>query len=186
MRKSNLTYEQLIELAPKDRPFQIEVIFKAVSELPISYWAMINGKKLKTFWLEDFNWENSYKKLFTLIDEYRNMYEKPEVLEKGTEVEILESVKSIRKSLYCIRGYCSDFELNSKAIGQRYKIKSVYDNSEGVNYLLENNIVFPHYCVRPVEKEEEKEKGIPEFEDTINQLDNLVTQAQDIINKYKK
>ena len=143
MRKSNLTYEEVIELAPKDRPFQIEVIFSAVSEFPISYWAnMFNGKKLKTFWLEDFNWENDYKGTFTLIDEYRNMYEKPEVLEVGTEVEIMKSGAN--------RRYVATWE---------NIIDEVRDDDYGIYYLI-NGYTFPHYCVRPVEKVEEKEEEI--------------------------
>jgi hypothetical protein len=154
MRKSNLTYEELIELAPKDRPFQIEVIFRSVSELPISYWAMINGKKLKTFWLEDFNWENSYNELFTLIDEYRNMYEKPEVLEVGTKVEILESILDTLG------------ENEDLPVGKVSTIQKVVENNHGLKYRgsglkyrIESWLV-PHYCVRPVEKVEKVEEII--------------------------
>jgi hypothetical protein len=148
MRKSNLTYNELIELAPKDRPFQIEVIFSAVSEFPISYWAnMFNGKKLKTFWLEDFNWELEYKGTFTFIDEYRNMYEKPEVLEVGTEVEIL---KSILDTLG---------ENEDLPVGRISTIDKVVENNHGLKYRIETWNV-PHYCVRPVEKVEEKKEEI--------------------------
>jgi hypothetical protein len=173
MRKSNLTYEEVIELAPKDRPFQIEVIFSAVSKFPISYWAnMFNSKKLKTFWLEDFNWEEKYKGTFTLIDEYRNMYKKPEVLEVGTEVEILEDEKVVETGkIYWVYRFDSGIE------GLHYDVELNNENNVGT---------FPHYCVRPVEKVEEKVEEMPEIEDTINQLDNLFTQVQDIISNYKK
>ena len=108
------------------------------------------------------------------------MYEKPEVLEVGTEVEILESARD-----------CGDYErwgTMEDMIGKTFEIEDRDDGISGVNYLINSLYTVPHYCVRPVEKAEEKEeaKGIPEFEDTISQLDNLFTQAQDIINKYKK
>ena len=178
MKKSNLTYEQLIELAPKDRPFQIEVeMSSGISYGKQKYWIMFyedeNNEELllNNPNFEPYFWKHHYTGKFTLIDEYRNMYEKPEVLEVGTKVEILESVRE-----------CEDYE-------EFGKIESVYDNSSGVSYkvkFVEYSYLFPHYCVRSVGKLEEKEDNIPEFENTINQLDNLFTQAQDIINKYKK
>ena len=156
MRKSNLTYEELIELAPKDRPFQVEVglEYKQIS------WAYIINNDFMCMFLDisipDYYWQNKYKGTFTLIDEYRNMYEKPEVLEVGTEVEILESINN-----------CGDYrqshEMNIGKIGQ---ICYIHDNDFGVNYdidfQVEDKLVFtyPHYCVRPVEKVEEKEEII--------------------------
>ena len=158
MRKSNLTYEQLIELAPKDRPFQIEVEMSS----GISY-----GKQLKWTYLyndddlwtifdkngSDF-WKTKYKGSFTLIDKYRNMYEKPEVLEVGTEVEILESAKEIEEGFK-----------QETYIGKIGRIQLIQDDYRGLWYGVvfdESNrwIGFPHYCVRPVEKVEEKEEII--------------------------
>ena len=180
MRKSNLTYEQLIELAPKDRPFQVEV------ENGDIYWCWTKEDKLLICFMDNnvFYLEDIYKGTFTLIDEYRNIYEKPEVLEVGTEVEILESARE-----------CGDYDgwnhEQKNMIGKIGKVISFYDKNDGIVYWVKNGnyaYYFPHYCVRPVEKVEEKEeiKGIPEFEDTISQLNNLFTQAQDIISKYKK
>jgi hypothetical protein len=179
MRKSNLTYEELIELAPKDRPFQIEYITQENTKEIL--WAIIVDGKLKNILgLWDIDWKKEYKSTFTLIDEYRNMYEKPEVLEVGTEVEILESARECRS-------YLSWKHKQKSMIGEIGEVTSSYDKDDGIAYWVENNndiYFFPHYCVRPVEKVEEKD--IPEFEDTIIQLENLVTQAQDIIDKYKK
>lgn len=194
MRKSNLTYEELIELAPKDRPFQIE--YTTYDNKKDILWSIVDtfedgNIELFTDFIgtqpgkyeftdnEYINWKDS-DITFTLIDEYRNMYEKPEVLEVGTKVEILESVS-----------HCGDYRQSYKMnIGRIGQICFIHDNDFGVNYDIdfgtEDKLVFvyPHYCVRPVEKVEEKD--IPEFEDTISQLENLVTQAQDIISKYKK
>ena len=177
MRKSNLTYEQLIELAPKDRPFQIEVITNSFGDTE-KYWAYTyNVNDLWTISNKNGSvyWKDKYTGTFTLIDEYRNMYEKPEVLEAGTEVEILESVLDTLG------------ENEDLPVGRVSTIEKVVENNHGLKYRIETWYV-PHYCVRPVEKVEEKEevKRIPGFEDTINQLDNLFTQVQDIINKYKK
>jgi hypothetical protein len=184
MRKSNLTYEQLIKLAPKDRPFQIEVKFSS----GISYgkeilWAYITDGDLWTIF-EEYSrgfWKDKYKNTFTLIDEYRNMYEKPEVLEVGTEVEILESARD-----------CGDYERSpgmEDMIGETFKIEDRDDGISGVNYLINSLYTIPHYCVRPVEKVEEKEEnlqGIPGFDGMIEEFEGLCIKAQDIINKYKK
>lgn len=129
MRKSNLTYKKLIELAPKDRPFQIKIQY--FNKKIYTSWAILSPvfeldfKKEKTsiryeLFVQDYKkrieliTEYDFLETLTLIDEYRNMYEKPEELKVRTE------------------------------------------------------------------------EGIPGFEDTINQLDNLFTQGQDVINKYKK
>lgn len=158
MRKYNLTYEQLIELAPKDRPFQVEVESNAKNEGGKQMlWGNIFKGQLDTCLLEqddmnnirydyfDYQWRDKYKGTFTLIDEYRNMYEKPEVLEVGTEVEILESSRGIAN-------YSEDALKNGL-------IQAFDDCAWGLYYKI-NNHHFPHYCVRPVEKVEEKEEEI--------------------------
>lgn len=161
MRKYNLTYEELIELAPKDRPFQIEVEFIDIAHpIPkidkIIYWAMYDIKRTTPFVVQDdyrlFN-EDYTKKRYTLIDEYRNMYEKPEVLEVGTEVEILESGKVVKTgTIYWVYVYDAD-----GVICPRYDIEL----NDSKNNFPHNDIkVFSHYCVRPVEKVEEKEEII--------------------------
>jgi hypothetical protein len=188
----NLTYSQLIELAPKDRPFQIEVESNPYGYgLHQTLWAYIDEGELSTetttktidgvayFWHLD--WKYSYKGTFTLIDP---RYTKPEVLKAGQKVRIMESVRNIKKFLYCKNGYCNEVKPKIEMVGEIYKIRAVYDNCEGVSYICENGLVFPHYCVQPVEEEEIQE--IPELENTLEQLDNLVSKAQDIISKYKK
>ena len=165
MRKSNLTYEELIELAPKDRPFQIEVESDAWGNgWAKILWASILDDKLDTTIcnqrdIEEYEygvfypWELEYKGKFTLIDEYRNMYEKPEVLEVGTEVEILENARDCGS--YESWGYdCKDC-VNTTNI-----IDTVIDTQYGLSYRFKNSYTFPHYSVRPIEKMEEKEEEI--------------------------
>jgi hypothetical protein len=160
MRKSNLTYKQLTELAPKDRPFQIEVESNANNEGGKQIlWANIWKYNLDTCLLKQNDidnieydslgslWRNKYTGKFNLIDEYRNMYEKPEVLEEGTEVEIL---KSILDTLG---------ENEDLPVGRISTIDKVVENNHGLKYRIETWYV-PHYCVRPVEKVEEKEEEI--------------------------
>ena len=167
MRKSNLTYEELIELAPKDRPFQIEVESNPFNKGKKQVlWAYIDTGELETCGMlqdqindvdyEGFGneWGNIYKGTFTLIDEYRNMYEKPEVLKVGTEVEILESAKEIGE------GYKQE-----TYIGKIGRIQLIQDDYTGLCYGVffdESNrlIGFPHCCVRPVEKVEQEEEII--------------------------
>ena len=173
MRKSNLTYKQLIELAPKDKPFQIEVESNAKNEGGKQMlWGNIFKGQLDTCLLEqddmnnirydyfDYQWRDKYKGTFTLIDEYRNMYEKPEVLEIGTEVEILESARNCGE-------YDDWSESNKEMIGKIFKIDFVQDDSTNIYYEFYTDIpykgashCFPHYCVRPIEKVEEKEEEI--------------------------
>ena len=152
MRKSNLTYNELIELAPKDRPFQIEVESDAWGNgWAKILWASILDDKLDTTICNQrdiegyeygvfYPWELEYKGTFTLIDEYRNMYEKPELLEVGTEVEILKSGAN--------RRFLATWE---------NIIDEVRYDDYGIYYLI-NGYSFPHYCVRPVEKVEKVEE----------------------------
>jgi hypothetical protein len=175
----NLTYDQLIELAPKDRPFQVEVESNPFGEGgKQTLWAFLDGDPLfldTTIFIQryidgvDFAfsnaWQYMYDGKFTLIDP---RYQKPEVLKAGQKVRIMESARSH-----------SDKEL----IGKIFTIDFVKDNNMGVYYEIDM-YKFPHYCVMPVEEEEVQE--IPELENTLEQLDNLVSKAQDIISKYKK
>jgi hypothetical protein len=170
----NLTYSQLIELAPKDRPFQIEVEFIDIAN-PISkidkiiYWAMYDITKTEPFVVQDgyrlFK-EEYRKKRYTLIDP---RYQRPEVLKAGQKVRIIEDNEITNTgTIYWVydnlhKGLCYDVEIDNK------------------QHIITK---FPHYCVMPVEEEEEQE--IPELENTLEQLDNLVSKAQDIISKYKK
>jgi hypothetical protein len=176
----NLTYEQLIELAPKDRPFQIETEsgFNGYNESIIT-WARINPSKeeeLETWYGFDWLWKHTYKGTFTLID---TRYQKPEVLKVGQKVRILESARDV--------GYYRTSK-NSKEItnqiGELNIIDRVLDDDYGIYYETKKGYRFPHYCVMPVEDDEVQE--IPELENTLEQLDNLVSKAQDIISKYKK
>jgi hypothetical protein len=188
----NLTYDQLIELAPKDRPFQIEVEGNPYGKIgKQQLWAFIdiddNEIVLNTYMFnqEDINntdyaatwdWRGQYTGTFTLIDP---RYQKPEVLKVGQKVRIMESAKDV--------GYYRASK-NSKEItnqiGELNIIDRVLDDDYGIYYETKKGYRFPHYCVQPVEEEEVQE--IPELENTLEQLDNLVSKAQDIISKYKK
>ena len=163
----DLTYDQLIELAPKDRPFQIET----VTLYPV--WAYItDNDDLCTIFQEYTRgfWKDEYTGTFTLIDP---RYQKPEVLKVGQKVRIMESARE-----------CGDYETRDElVIGKVQTIRNVRDGREGIQYGFDYHS-FPHYCVMLVEEEEVQE--IPELENTLEQLDNLVSKAQDIITKYKK
>ncbi len=184
MRKSNLTYEQLIKLAPKNKPFQIEV--EDEWGIKGKLWVHIIGSRLACFFMEKVDWKKKYNK-FTLIDEYRNMYSKPDLLEVGTEVEILESARDCGE-------YDEWSESHKEMIGEVFRIDFVQDDSNNIYYEFYTDIpykgashCFPHYCVRPVEKvEEEDESIVPDFDNIIEKLNDLCDKAQDIINKYKK
>jgi hypothetical protein len=163
----NLTYEQLIGLAPKDRPFQIEVNKKI-------YWAIIDSNEiLKPLYTKE---PILISETITLIDP---RYQKPEEIKLGTEVEILESARDIDEGFEQETYICKIGKINiiqNDYRGLWYGI--VFDDSN-------HWIGFPHYCVRPVEKVEEVQE-IPELENTLEQLDNLVSKAQELISKYKK
>jgi hypothetical protein len=177
----NLTYDQLIELAPKDRPFQIEVEFIDIAHpIPriekIIYWAFYDVKRTEPFVVMDcyrLFQEDYTKKRYTLIDP---QYQKPEVLKVGQKVRVMESARE-----------CGDydewFDSKKDTIGTIGKIEFVKDYYDVLGYTIEG-YDYPHYCVMPVEEEEVQE--IPALENTLEQLDNLVSKAQDIISKYKK
>jgi hypothetical protein len=133
----NLTYDQLIELAPKDRPFQIEVDGDI-------HWAFIdNGKMLRTLYTN-----RTMLEPFTLIDP---RYTKPEVLKVGQKVRILDSARDIKEY--------------GDMIGKIMTIHNARSDAYGVHYTLDNNelgsyLEFPHYCVQPVEEEEKTERTL--------------------------
>jgi len=153
----NLTYYQLIELAPKDRPFQIEVETGTGKD---NLWAFINrDKQINTDLFSqirindiDYAENGSFvlcdksERMFTLIDP---RYTKPEVLKVGQKVRIMESARE-----------CGDyddwFDSKKDTIGTIGKIEFVKDYYEVLSYTIDG-YDYPHYCVMPVEEEEEKE-----------------------------
>jgi hypothetical protein len=176
----NLTYDQLIELAPKDRPFQIEIeMSSGITSGKRKLWAVIYNGNLDTcFEANSFHfWQIGYKGTFTLIDP---RYQKPEVLKAGQKVRIMESARDV--------GYYRASK-NSKEItnqiGELNIIDRVRDDDYGIYYETLKGYRFPHYCVMPVEDDEEVQE-IPALENTLEQLDNLVSKAQELISKYKK
>jgi hypothetical protein len=102
------------------------------------------------------------------------------VLKVGQKVKIMESARDV--------GYYRTSK-NSKEItnqiGELNIIDRVLDDDYGIYYETKKGYRFPHYCVMPVE-DDEKVQEIPELENTLEQLDNLISKAQDIISKYKK
>ena len=173
----NLTYNQLIELAPKDRPFQIE------TDTLYPVWAYItDNDDLYTIFQEYTRgfWKDEYKGTFTLIDP---RYQKPEALKVGQKVRIYVHYK----------WYGEDKEF----YGELGKINQVWDTASGISYTVElkdTSELFPHYCVQPVEEEEEKEDNDLTVKLLINDLEELLRDIdknnynflQEIINKYKK
>jgi hypothetical protein len=163
----NLTYDQLIELAPKDRPFQIETEsgFNGYNESIIT-WARINPSKeeeLETWYGFNWLWKHTYKGTFTLIDP---KYQKPEVLKVGQRVKIMESARE-----------CGDFrgwgDMVEDMIGKTFEIEDRDDGVSGVNYLINGLYTVPHYCVMPVEEEEEErtlEDILSELSDTDKEI----------------
>jgi hypothetical protein len=162
----NLTYEQLIELAPKDRPFQIETESgpNGYNESIIT-WARINPSKeeeLETWYGFDWLWKHTYKGTFTLIDP---RYQRPEVLKAGQKVRIIEDNEITNTgTIYWVydnlhKGLCYDVEIDNK------------------QHIITK---FPHYCVMPVEKEETPERTL---EDILSELSD--TDKEIIISKLK-
>jgi hypothetical protein len=146
----NLTYDQLIELAPKDRPFQIN--FNNENTMWV---CIINRRFLQScFDQEDgtriIRFKDKNAK-FTLIDP---RYQKPEVLKAGQKVRILESILDTL-------GECEDLP-----VGRIATIKKVVENQNGLKYRIETWYV-PHYCVMPVEEKEVSERTV---EDILSEL----------------
>ena len=185
----NLTYEQLIELAPKDRPFQIEInredltINKRFNIIEKSLlWAFIDkNKQVNTNLYSQTNVSGGLdytetgsiapsdksRKIFTLIDP---QYQKPEVLKAGQKVRIMESLKD-----------CADYEDWSEqcknTTGEIKTIGSVYDTTDGVSYGIEG-YVYPHYCVMPVEKEEIPERTLDDILSELSDEDKEIIKSK--------
>jgi hypothetical protein len=193
----DLTYDQLIKLAPKDRPFQIEVESNPFGEggsqilwgylyqdstdteldTGISNQQNIDGINYNNRCL----WKTKYKGTFTLIDP---RYQKPEEIKLGTEVEILESARDIEEGFEQETYICKIGRINiiqNDYRGLWYGI--VFDDSN-------HWIGFPHYCVRPVEEEEDDltvKLLINDLEELLYEVDNNThNELKDIISKYKK
>jgi hypothetical protein len=161
----NLTYDQLIKLAPKDRPFQIEVeMSSGITYDKTKLWAVIYDGNLDTCFETNsfYFWKNDYTGTFTLIDP---RYTKPEVLKVGQKVRIMESIFDIA-SKYDLTA------LKNDCVGKISIILEVYDTAGGVNYKIDNkdvrHIFLPHYCVMPVEEEEEIQERT--LEDILSEL----------------
>jgi hypothetical protein len=169
----NLTYDQLIELAPKDRPFQIEVE-TPTPDIPYKIsreWAYIDGNNYM-YTLYDRClyswWKHTYKSTFTLIDP---LYQKPEVLKVGQKVRIMESARE-----------CGDYnewsDEHKAMIGNVFTIDFLQDESTCIYYEFYTDIpykgashCFPHYCVMPVREEERTlEDILSELSDTDKEI----------------
>jgi hypothetical protein len=158
----NLTYDQLIELAPKDRPFQVEIeMSSGITYGKRKKWAVIYSGNLDTCFEANsfYFWKNDYTGTFTLIDP---LYQKPEVLKVGQKVRIMESARE-----------CGDYETRDElVIGKVQTIRNVRDGREGIQYGFDYHS-FPHYCVMPVEEEEEErtlEDILSELSDTDKEI----------------
>jgi hypothetical protein len=160
----NLTYDQLIKLAPKDRPFQIEVESNAFGEGGKQIlWAFIDKNSYLDTGIFDqyyinkidysYSWRDIYTGTFTLIDP---RYQKPEVLKTGQKVRIMESARK-----------CGDYKEWGKEfsdlIGTIDIIEDVYDNPNGVYYYLQKMLYMPSYCVMPVEEKEIPERTLEDI-----------------------
>lgn len=174
------THNELVQAAPKDRPFQVWVDSNPYGDGSKKLlWANIDGRDLLcTFFYNqsDINgvdyegltpWRDDYTGTFTLVDPFEEIkYQKPQVLPVGTKVEILESARE-----------CGDYEYwdqdKKDMIGNHYTIIYVHDHSEGLFYETDT-YTFPHYCVRPVT---EKERTLEDV------LAGLSDQDKEIISK---
>ena len=185
----NLTYDELIKIAPKDRPFKIEVESNPYGKGGKQVlWARINiDGDLATTGLGqvdidgidyawDTYWRTHYEGKFTFIDP---RYQKPEVLKVGQKVRIMESLRDH-----------GNFEKTTKeyknSIGGIYPITIVGDDARGVYYVMDSEYIYPHYAVMPVEEEEEEIQEIPELKGMIEEFEGLMVKAQEIVDKYKK
>jgi hypothetical protein len=182
----NLTYDQLIELAPKDRPFQIEVesnpLGKGSKQLLWGYlYQDSTDTELDTCISNQQNidgiiysnrclWKTHYKGTFTLIDP---RYQKPEVLKVGQKVRIMESARE------CVAYEAWDDSCKD-CVNTTDIINTVLDTQYGVSYRFNNGYTFPHYCVMPVEEEEIPERTL---EDILSELSD--TDKEIIISKLK-
>jgi hypothetical protein len=184
----NLTYSQLIELAPKDRPFQIEVESNPYGEgeKQVLWACSYRDSKLDTCLLQQhdingirysygINWKEEYKGTFTLIDP---RYQKPEVFKVGQRVKIMESAREC--------GYFRDWENEHlDMIGKTFFITRIEDCSLGVYYVI-NGYNFPHYCVMPIPvEEEEEEDDVKNDKLTINLVNADNISVKNIVVNYK-
>lgn len=161
-KTTNLTYSELLEICPRDRPFQIRVQSNPYGKggEQVLWAECYNWKNFNTdlvnqgsidgvnyaCWL---NWESHYKGTFDLIDPFADQqFKKPEVYQAGDYVEVLENTRECGG----FEGWASEVK---EMVGGIFEIIGVTDSSKGVIYALGVGYSFPHYCVKKVEKPEE-------------------------------
>lgn len=171
---TNLTYVELMELAPKDKPFQVVVQSNPFGEGgKQTLWATNCCNYLNTFLLLQgdisnvdyaFNtmWENEYKGTFDLIIHHLDDTTL-ETFQVGDEVEILDNI---------MENYPTNKSLNVKIpIGPKiecknlFRIKSIYESTSGnISYRLCTgqyiDIELSHNCLRKVVNKKPEPKTI--------------------------
>jgi hypothetical protein len=156
MIHTNLTRHELIEKAPKDKDFLIRhdnEVYQAyiASDNELAVLETVKGYHKKV-WVKslDIKWYEGYYDL--ILEDNQNT--KPEVYQVGDKVEILENARE-----------CGDFHIwaseKHNMVGQLgFEINEVVDGMGGIRYWIYNFeksgiFLFPHYCVRRIEKKEE-------------------------------
>lgn len=168
-KTTNLTYDELTQLAPKDKFFKMRVEHNPKGEgTEQELWAINECGELSTYlpgqdsidgvdytWCS--HWKTDYKGTFDYLGEAELNTTtpkngpncKPEVYKAGDFVEVLESTRDC--------GNYEDWGREAKGmIGKTVEIKRVHDGVEGVYYWLytedrSDHWVFPSYAVRKVE-----------------------------------
>jgi hypothetical protein len=172
----NLTYNELIELAPKDRPFQIEFEGNPCEEGGSKIlWVFIDNDNDIKDMFSAYYFGQQYKGTFTLIDP---RYTKPEVLEVGQKVRIMESARECEE-------YNEWSDEHKAMIGNVFTIDFLQDESTCIYYEFYTNIpykgashCFPHYCVMPVEEEETPERTIEDILSELSDTDKEIIKSK--------
>jgi hypothetical protein len=174
----NLTYNQLIELAPKDRPFQIAVeMSSGITYGKSKLWGYIDGNYLYILY-DKYTanwWRACYKGTFTLIDP---RYQKPEVLKVGQKVRIMESARECGN-------YNKWSDVHKAMIGNVFTIDFLQDESTCIYYEFYTDVpykgashCFPYYCVMPVEEEETPERTLEDILSELSDTDKEIIKSK--------
>lgn len=141
-----------------NHPYTVAEFKEILSELPICFETREKGWFRKPCDTDDtvnlyaindnseywpYQWlDGSYTGTFTLIDPCEG--KKPQPFEVGDYVEVLENARE-----------CGDFKdwrsEKKEYVSSTGIIRQVFDDSDGISYIVDEGWLLPHYCLRKVD-----------------------------------
>jgi len=141
IKYTNLTYKELIKLAPRDKPFQVVVQSNYQNKGgKQTLWATIqdSGKNLDTCLFKQNNINPDWRKYYTATFDLIIHHLDDTTLERYNLLDHVEFSDSL-------------IVKHPNLIGKIFKITDViFNDNSGFSYKIDNDLVFPHFSLRKV------------------------------------